>query len=197
MLGLLASIVTKYFRFLTVKPVVECNLIFAFGYLSYSIAELFHFSGIISLLISGILMSKYAWYNLSPQAKQVTSITFNVAGYGVEAFVFGYLGLAFFSYSHFEWSWQLCLAELIIVIAGRFMATIGIIKVLELFNYKSGIRTKDLIFISYAGMIRGAVAFGLVLRVDKGIENRSVIVTTALTLVIVTTVFLGSTVATV
>lgn len=66
LLGLMASIVTKYFRFLTVKPVVECNLIFAFGYLSYSIAELFHFSGIISLLISGILMSKYAWYNLSP-----------------------------------------------------------------------------------------------------------------------------------
>ncbi len=89
------------------------------------------------------------------------------------------------------------MAELIIVIAGRFIATIGIIKFLELFKYKSGIRTKDLVFISYAGMIRGAVAFGLVLRVDKDIENRSVIVTTALTLVIVTTVFLGSTVATV
>lgn len=46
-------------------------------------------------------------------------------------------------------------------------------------------------------MIRGAVAFGLVLRIDKSIENRSVIVTTALTLVVFTTVFLGSTVATV
>jgi len=77
------------------------------------------------------------------------------------------------------------------------MGTIGVIKVLELCKYKSGIRFKDLVFISYAGMIRGAVAFGLVLRVDKSIENRSVIVTTALTLVIVTTVFLGSTVATV
>ena len=77
------------------------------------------------------------------------------------------------------------------------MGTIGVIKILELCKYKSGIRFKDLVFISYAGMIRGAVAFGLVLRVDKSIENRSVIVTTALTLVIVTTVFLGSTVATV
>jgi NhaP-type Na+/H+ or K+/H+ antiporter len=65
-LGLLSSLVTKYFRFLTVKPVVECNLIFAFGYLSYSIAELFHFSGIIALLASGIVMAKYSWYNLSP-----------------------------------------------------------------------------------------------------------------------------------
>jgi NhaP-type Na+/H+ or K+/H+ antiporter len=61
----------------------------------------------------------------------VTSIAFNVVGYAVEAFVFGYLGLAFFSYISYEWSWQLFLAELIIVIAGRFMGTIGIIKFLE------------------------------------------------------------------
>ena len=77
------------------------------------------------------------------------------------------------------------------------MGTIGIIKFLELFGYKSGIRFKDLIFISYAGMIRGAVAFGLVLRVDDNIANRSVIVTTSLALVVVTTVFMGSTVASV
>lgn len=64
--GILCSLVTKYFRFLTVKPVIECNLIFAFGYVSYSIAELFHFSGIIALLASGIVMAKYSWYNLSP-----------------------------------------------------------------------------------------------------------------------------------
>lgn len=64
-------------------------------------------------------------------------------------------------------------------------------------GYNSGIQLKQLIFISYAGMIRGAVAFGLVLRVDKAIPQRSVIVTTALSLVIFTTVVLGSTVATV
>lgn len=56
---------------------------------------------------------------------------------------------------------------------------------------------KDLLFIAYAGMIRGAVAFGLVLRIDNSIENRSVIVTSSLALVIVSTVFMGSTVSTV
>lgn len=45
-------------------------------------------------------------------------------------------------------------------------------------------------------MIRGAVAFGLVLRIDDSIENRSVIVTSSLTLVIATTVIMGSTVST-
>lgn len=46
-------------------------------------------------------------------------------------------------------------------------------------------------------MIRGAVAFGLVLRIDHDIDNRPVIVTTSLSLVVFTTIFLGSTVATV
>lgn len=49
------------------------------------------------------------------------------------------------------------------------MGTIGIIKFLEIFKYKSGIRFKELVFISYAGLIRGAVAFGLVLRIDPKI----------------------------
>jgi hypothetical protein len=67
----------------------------------------------------------------------------------------------------------------------------------RIFGYNPGVRFKDLLFISYAGMIRGAVAFGLVLRIDKAITHRPVIVTTSLALVVLTTVILGSTVATV
>lgn len=77
------------------------------------------------------------------------------------------------------------------------MGVIGVIKILEIFGYKSGVRLKDLVFISYAGMIRGSVAFGLVLRVEHSVINRPVIVTTSLFLVNTTTIVLGSTVATV
>mmetsp|Transcript_23334 Transcript_23334/g.16603 ORF Transcript_23334/g.16603 Transcript_23334/m.16603 type:complete len:83 (+) Transcript_23334:1166-1414(+) len=53
---------------------------------------------------------------------------------------------------------------------------------------------RELIFIWYAGMIRGAIAFGLVLRIDHSIPNRDVIVTTCLALVVCTTIVFGSTV---
>ena len=44
-------------------------------------------------------------------------------------------------------------------------------------------------------MIRGAIAFGLVLRIDgREFKNRDVIVTTSLSLVVFTTVVCGSTV---
>lgn len=124
-LGILSSIVFKNFRFLTHNPVIECNLIFCFGYLAYSIAELFHWSGIIALLTSGILMAHYTWYNLSPQAKQVTSVAFSVVGFAIEAFVFGYLGLTFFSYNEFDWSYGLIIAEVFIVCIGRMVGTVG------------------------------------------------------------------------
>ena len=74
--GVLSSLVLKNCRFLTVNPVIECNMIFVFGYLSYCVTELFHFSGIIALLTDSIVMAKYSWYNLSPQAKQATSVAF-------------------------------------------------------------------------------------------------------------------------
>jgi NhaP-type Na+/H+ or K+/H+ antiporter len=195
--GVISAYVLKKFRFLTVNPVIEVNLVFVFGYLSYCVTELFHYSGIIALLVSGVVMAKYSWYNLSPQAKQVTSISFQVIAYAVEAFVFGYLGITFFSYIQLNWSWQLFISMLIICCLGRFIGTIGIIKCFEMFGYKSGIKFRDLIFISYAGIIRGAVAFGLVLRIDENVNHRSVIVTTSLALVCFTTIFFGSTVATV
>ena len=59
-------------------------------------------------------------------------------------------------------------------------------------GYKAGVSLKEMVFIWYAGMIRGAIAFGLVLRIDT--PNRNVIVTTSLSLVIFTTVVFGSTV---
>ena len=53
---------------------------------------------------------------------------------------------------------------------------------------------KELIFICYGGMIRGAIAFGLVLKIPANSVNphRGIIVTTTLALVIITTVVFGS-----
>ena len=47
-------------------------------------------------------------------------------------------------------------------------------------------------FIGYAGMIRGAIAFGLVLKIDPSNSARDVIVTTTLSLVSATTILFGT-----
>lgn len=57
----------------------------------------------------------------------------------------------------------------------------------------------ELLFITYGGMIRGAIAFGLVLKIDDTIidgetvfKERGCIITTTLACVIITTVGFGS-----
>lgn len=53
---------------------------------------------------------------------------------------------------------------------------------------------RELCFISYGGMIRGAIAFGLVLKIKEGdgFAERGVVITTTLAVVIITTVVFGT-----
>lgn len=74
------------------------------------------------------------------------------------------------------------------------MGTFGLVGLGKFLGYEAGISLKELTFIWYAGLIRGAIAFGLVLRIGPEFVNRDVIVTTSLSLVVFTTVVFGSTV---
>ena len=87
-------------------------------------------------------------------------------GFGFEAFVFAYLGLSFFSYAdttEYAWSWHFILVELFICIVARVVGTVGLLYLLVLCRHKQGISFKQVLFICYAGLIRGAITFGLVL----------------------------------
>ena len=64
--GLLSAYVLKKFRLFSKKPIMETIIIIGFGYMGYGFAELTHNSGILALLTTGIIMSHYTWYNLSP-----------------------------------------------------------------------------------------------------------------------------------
>ena len=196
--GLLQSYTMKKVRSLTRDPVAECAITFAVAYIAYVTAELLHQSGIISLLTCGIVMAHYGWYNLSPQGQTTSNVVFQFLGFLAEGFVFCYLGLTFFSYRTMPFSPSLIFILLGIVMFGRLCSTIGLISLLKLCKYESKhpnpLNYKELFFIWYAGLIRGAIAFGLVLRIDRSFAGRDLIVTTCLSLVLISTIFFGSTV---
>ena len=196
--GMICSWCFKYLRSLTKSSIVECALIFIFAYLSYIVSEMTGFSGIISLLTSGVFMAAYAWYNLSPQGRTGSTVTFSFIAFLAEGFVFSYLGLTFFSYRQYTWSWQLILVLLLAILVGRACGSMGLIGLLKMCKYESGnpngLTFKELVFIWYAGMIRGAIAFGLVLKIGDDVKNKELITTTCLALVVFTTIVFGSTV---
>jgi hypothetical protein len=86
----------------------------------------------------------------------------------MEAFVFSYLGLTFFSYAQFEFSVEFFFVELLVIMVGRLCGTLGLVMLLKICKYDAGLTIREIIFIWYAGMIRGAIAFGLVLRIHSG-----------------------------
>jgi len=84
------------------------------------------------------------------------------------------------------------------VLVFRFLGVFLIIGLSQFITRRSvGLTIRDLIFISYAGQIRGAVVLGLVLRLyhDQSLDHASVIVTASYFLVIASTVIMGSTVS--
>ena len=196
--GLCVSLLLKCCRACTKSVVAECSLIFAIAYLSYVTAEICNQSGIIALLVCGITMAHYAWYSLSPQGKSTSTVVFQFLGFLAEGFVFAYLGLTFFSYRHMPFSPQLILLLLSVIAIGRFLGTIGIFSLLKCCRYEKDhptpVTCKELFFIWYAGLIRGAIVFGLICRMSSDFVNKDVIVTTCLAIIIGSTIVFGSTV---
>ena len=139
-------------------------------------------------------MAHYTWYNLSPQGKHVTSVTFATFGYAAEAFVFSFVGLALMFYTSYPFSWKLILAEFFIVIVGRYAAITLSYYIFECAKGSKAnkLNFREISFLTYAALIRGAIAFGLVENLDEhSFDKKEVIVSTTYALVILSTVIFG------
>ena len=88
----------------------------------------------------------------------------------------------------------------LIILLGRLMAVWTVHGLFHTCCKMRDINVRELIFISYGGMIRGAIAFALVLKIPSGnsadgtpaFRERDLVVTTTLAVVIITTVLFGS-----
>lgn len=191
--GILTALVLKHCRFMTSSNIQEILLMFSAGYIAYVTSEILEFSGIISLFTCGIMLIHYAYYNCSDRTKQTINLAFGTIGFGAEAFVFAYVGTSFFSFKSYDWSYQFIVFEFLFVLMARFCGSVGMFYTTStIFCFERKISFNDVLFLNFAGVIRGAIAFGLVLRLDPELDNRGVIVTTVLTLVIATTVIFGA-----
>eukprot|EP01016_Furgasonia_blochmanni_P012276 TRINITY_DN1590_c0_g2_i2.p1 TRINITY_DN1590_c0_g2~~TRINITY_DN1590_c0_g2_i2.p1 ORF type:complete len:553 (-),score=167.50 TRINITY_DN1590_c0_g2_i2:168-1826(-) len=190
--GIVAAICFKKSKFISTSPIVEICLVFFFGYSSYLIAELFHYSGVIALLIAGIVLAHYNWYNLSDYGKFITGYTFQSISTMAEGFLFAYLGISSLFYIDKEISLSFIGYETIVVLVARFAAVyvlsgIGYLKMKQ----KWKVDFYELAIIWFSGLIRGAIAFALVIQID-GIKNKNLVLTTTLGIVLITTIGLGA-----
>ena len=83
-----------------------------------------------------------------------------------EAMVYSYVGLALYSKIPTWWSWSFVFIQLLIIFSGRIIGVLSTFYCCRLCFKKKTIKFNELLFITYAGMIRGAIAFALVLKIE-------------------------------
>lgn len=120
-------------------------------------------SGITSLLACGIVQSHYTYYNLSPQGKTCSLFVVSFLGTAAEAAIYSYVGIALLNAIPQYWSFAYIGSYFILIVVGRVVAVFSIFYSFKLCCKTRTINFNELVFVTYAGMIRGAIAFALVL----------------------------------
>ena len=95
LMGCICAYMLKYFLTKQIKlnRTQEISIILFFAFISYTFSEELGLSPIVTLLFTGIFISNYAFYNLSFQAREESSVVSRMISNIAEAFVFTYLGL--------------------------------------------------------------------------------------------------------
>ena len=60
---------------------IEVTMLYLFGIMSYVVAEIFEMSGVITVLVCGIFLGHFNFYNLSVSGKVATGITFQTISF--------------------------------------------------------------------------------------------------------------------
>ena len=71
--ALLCSYIFKHCRYLVDNEVTQVAFTYIFGILSYVMAEFFEMSGVITVMISGVMLAHYNYYNLTVGGMHATT----------------------------------------------------------------------------------------------------------------------------
>ena len=196
LIGCLCSLMLKFFlkKQIFLNRTQEISIILFFAFISYTFSEELGLSPIVTLLFSGIFMSNYAFYNLSFQAREESSVVSRMLSNIAEAFVFTYLGLTLISSIQKSFCLSFIIIEFFVVICGRIFAIFGLSYLLNLFGLRNfHMKTSQKGIMSCAGSIRGAIAFGLAISIETSNQlHKEILVGSTLILVFFTTIVFGA-----
>ncbi|EFJ28602.1 hypothetical protein SELMODRAFT_231555 [Selaginella moellendorffii] len=160
-IGLIAAYVLKSLYFGKHSTDKEIALMALMAYLSYMLAELFQWSGILSVFFCGIFMSHYGWHNVSGSSKITSKHAFATFSSISESFMFLYVGTNVFNVN----IWQLVdvrqvgsrITELCYAAGANFSREGGIC----LSNVRHLQLCPCVVIIWWSGIMRGAVSIAL------------------------------------
>ncbi|XP_024967654.1 sodium/hydrogen exchanger 4-like isoform X3 [Cynara cardunculus var. scolymus] len=169
--------------------------------------QLFELSGILTVFFAGVLMSHYAWHNVTESSRITTRHTFAAMSFIAETFIFLYVGMDALDYENWKLSilsfWKsigVYSTVMFLILLGRaaFVFPLSVIS-----NYmhrgeagSSKITGKHQVVIWWAGLMRGAVSVALAFKqfTLSGVTldpTNATMITTTIVIVLFSTIVFG------
>jgi len=155
--GILSALAFKLLK-LNGFLIWEFTGIILFAYLSYIVASICHFSGLIAIFFCGITMSDYTWMNFSEVGKMSVHRCVLAVAYCAETMIFVYLGTSLFSFRH-HYKAEMIFLTLLLCFGARFIGIFGLTPIVNL-GRKRKITLREQVVLWFSGL-RGAIAFAL------------------------------------
>ncbi|XP_021757980.1 sodium/hydrogen exchanger 4-like [Chenopodium quinoa] len=207
--GLLTAYALKALYFGRHSTDREIALMTLMAYLSYTLAELAELSGILTVFFCGIVMSHYAWYNITENSRITTRHIFATMSFIAETFIFLYVGMDVFDMEKWKMTklsiWTLLgiygtIIFLILLARAAFVFPLSALsnrmnREKEISGRRSSITFKKQVIIWWAGLMRGAVSIALAFKqftysgVTMDTVNATMVTTTVIVVLFTTLVF--------
>ncbi|XP_071950500.1 sodium/hydrogen exchanger 2-like [Antedon mediterranea] len=185
--GMLSAFMTKFTKHVRV---VEPLAIIGMAYLSYILAELFHWSGIIGIIGCGLTQCEYAFANISRKSNITVTYFIKVLAMTSESIIFFSLGQTLWIHDML-WDHGFMFLTLVFCFIYRFFSVSLLTRIANCNRvYKIGALEQ---FIMAYGGLRGAVAYALVIQLKTGNEDLDRLFTTCTLVVVFFTVFVQGT----
>ncbi|KAK2830705.1 hypothetical protein Q5P01_018636 [Channa striata] len=145
-------------RFTSHTRVIEPLFVFLYSYMAYLSAEVFHLSGIMSLIACGVVMRPYVEANVSHKSYTTIKYFLKMLSSVSETLIFIFLGVSTVAGPH-AWNWTFVTFTLILCLVSRVLGVIGLTYIINKFRIVK-LTKKDQFIVAYGGL-RGAIAFSL------------------------------------
>ncbi|KAI4310991.1 hypothetical protein MLD38_035929 [Melastoma candidum] len=203
--GLLCAYIIKKLYFARHSTDREVALMILMSYLSYTMAEMFYLSGILTVFFCGIVMSHYTWHNVTESSRVTTKHVFATLSFIAETFIFLYVGMDALDIEKWRFvsnspgtSIAVSSVLLALVLVGRaaFVFPLSFLANLSRKSSNETISFRQQVIIWWAGLMRGAVSMALAYNkfTSAGhthLQDNAIMITSTITVVLFSTMVFG------
>ncbi|KAM6225452.1 sodium/hydrogen exchanger 5 isoform 3-T3 [Rhynchocyon petersi] len=180
-------------RFTKRVRIIEPLLVFLLAYAAYLTAEMASLSAILSVTMCGLGCKKYVEANISHKSRTAVKYTMKTLASCAETVIFMLLGISAVDSSKWAWDSGLVLGTLVFILLFRALGVVLQTWVLNQFRLVP-LDKIDQVVMSYGGL-RGAVAFALVILLDRTkVPAKDYFVATTIVVVFFTVIVQGLTI---